>query len=200
MTSSWSKALLLVALCATLPLFAPPAWAQHGAFPHVAAITVIYTAIVVGADAAVLIGVAIGLAGAPFTAEPLGQQAFLLGAAGWIAGKSRATFHRDRLSTQMVFVAVAVMGLRLADALAAQIALGGAVSACGISGWPLGALPAGVEPQEALRSFAGMRPGPVLGAAVLSALSSALVAPVFFAVITGSRLLRSFESRSARRV
>jgi rod shape-determining protein MreD len=196
----WTRAAALALVCALVPLLAPAAWLQHGAFPDVAAIAVVYCAIAVGSDQAALLGVAIGLAGAPFTPEPFGQQAFLLGALGWVAGRTRGAFHRDRVLVQVAFVAAGVIALRLGAAAATELTLGSA-TAPGAGAWPVGALPEGTDdPAGTLAAPRGLVLRTTLSAAVLAAIGSALAAPPLFAALRGSRLLVAFERRSARRV
>ena len=122
------RTFLVLLLAALLPLLAPAAWLRAGAFPDAGVLVIVYVALHAGPAPAAWCGVAIGLLGCPWTAAPLGEQAFVLGSAGFVAGAIRQALYRDRASTQILLVAAAVVGARLAGAAIAGGAAGAADS------------------------------------------------------------------------
>ena len=139
-----------------------------------AVIAVVYVAFAGGSSPAALLGVALGLAGSPWTAEPLGQQAFLLGTLGWIAGRASRSLYRDRILTRMAVVGASVLVLRIATFTVTEISLSRARGVGGIHGFDTSA---------------------VLQASLLAALGSAVAAPMVFALLRSTRLLRHLETR-----
>jgi rod shape-determining protein MreD len=171
---------------------------DHGAFPDVAVIVVVYAALSIGSERAALLGVALGLVMSLFSPEPLGQQAFLLGATGYALGRLRGTFFRDRVLVQIGFVELAVLIVRFAGAAAAEFALGRSPMTGLATSWPVGAFVSGDEAREAaMRRIHGLSFGMVAQGAVLAALGSAAAALPVFAAIRGSRALASYERRAA---
>lgn len=174
----WGRAVAVVVVCVLLPLLAPAGWVHHGPFPDAAVIAVVYLAFTGGARPAALLGVAIGIAWAPWTADPLGQQAFLLGTLGWCVGRASRSFFRGRAVTQALVVGVCVLALRLVTAGVTEFALARAAGLGGIHG------------------FHGLV---VLRGALLAALASAVAAPPLFALLRSSHVLRPFERRRSFR-
>lgn len=192
---------LLVLFAAWAPLLAPAAWVDHGAFPDVAVMVVVYAALTLGSERAAVFGVAIGLAASLFSPEPLGQQAFLLGATGLGLGRLRGTFFREHVLVQIAFVALAVLCVRLGGAVATEFVLGRSPATGAAVHWPVGAFAAGDEARDlALRRIPGLPAGLVLRGALLSAAASAAAALPVFSLIRGSRALARYERREARRV
>jgi len=110
------RALLVLIVAALLPLIAPAAWLHHGGFPDVAVLVVVYVALESGAAPAAWCGAAMGFLACPWTDEPLGQHAFLLGCAGFAIGVVRQSFNRDLVSVQLALVAIAAMAVHVTSA------------------------------------------------------------------------------------
>lgn len=170
----WIAAALVVLGCAAAPLFAPQAWAQDGAFPDVAAITVLYLAISGTPERAAVLGVAIGLVRSLFTPEPFGLDAALYGALGWSGAHFGRAVFEDRVFVKMAAAGIGVIALRAASTGLSALAAPGSAAGHGVSAvaWTV--------------------------AATLAAAGTALASPVIFALLGGSRVLAGFE-RGRRR-
>jgi len=103
-------------LAALAPLIAPSAWLHGGGFPDIAVLVVMYVALEAGPAPAAWCGAALGFLMCPWTAEPLGQSAFLLGLAGFVTGTVRLSFNRDLAVVQLALVAVSAFAVRMAGA------------------------------------------------------------------------------------
>ncbi len=115
----WSRTVATAVTLALLPLLAPAAWLHGGAFPDLALLLVVFVAFAAGPEPATRVGIVIGLAATPWTIEPLGQAAFLLGATGFVIGSLRRTLELDRASVRVATVAVTALVLRSAGTLLA---------------------------------------------------------------------------------
>jgi rod shape-determining protein MreD len=167
---------LVVLACAAAPLFAPQAWVQHGAFPDVAALAVLYLAISGTPERAAVLGVAIGLLRCAWTPDPTGLDAALYGTLGWSGAHFGRAVFQDRVLVQMAAAGVGVIALRAASAAVLSMSVG------------------------ELTGTHGMSVFTWLAAAIWCALATALAAPVVFAVLSGTHVLASFEKRRARDV
>jgi len=173
----WIAAACVVLGCAVAPLFAPQQWAQHGAFPDVAALAVLYLAVSGTPERAAVLGVAVGLVRSLWTSAPLGADAALYGFLGWSSAHfGRALFH-DRAIAKMAVAAAGVVAMRAAATLLAAPAWS--------AGPPVGR---------------GMSFPTWASSTALAAVATALAAPVVFAALSGSRVLADFERRRARDV
>ena len=168
---TWLTAAFVVFACAVAPLFAPQAWSQHGAFPDVALLAVLYLAISGTPERAAVLGAAIGFLRSAWTPEPLGLDAALYGALGWSGAHFGRAVFEDRILVKMAAAGLGVLVLR---ALSAGMA---ALSAPSVEGRH------------------GMSPGTWAGASLWAAAATALAAPLVFAVLRGSRALAGFERR-----
>jgi rod shape-determining protein MreD len=166
----------VVTMCAMAPLFAPQAWAQHGAFPDVAALAVLYLAIYGTPERAAVLGVAIGLVRSAWTPSPIGLDAALYGTLGWSGAHFGRAVFEERLSVQMAAAAAGVFLLRASGVVLASLATAGDGRTHGMSAatW--------------------------LASAAWCAVATALAAPIVFAALSGSRALGTFERRRARDV
>jgi cell shape-determining protein MreD len=162
--------LLLVVLCALTPLLAPVPWARSGLLPDVAVVAVVYAAFAAGPSPAALLGVAVGAAACPWTAEPLGQGPLLLGLLGWAVGHAGRSLERDRLPVRAAAVLAGVLLVRGAEAAAALAGSGGG----------LGAADAGA----------------LLAPVLMCAAATTVLAPAGFALLRRSRLLATIEAGS----
>jgi rod shape-determining protein MreD len=170
----WLAAACVAFACAAAPLFAPQWWAQHGAFPDVAALAVLYLAVSGTPERAAALGVAIGLVRSGFSAAPLGLDAALYGVLGWSGAHFGRAMFQDRVLFKMAVAGVGVAALRALSA--------------GLSTMTLAATPA--APVGRGMSFTTWA-----SATLLAALATALAAPVAFAALSGSRVLAGFERR-----
>ncbi len=170
----WLAAALVVIGCAAAPLFAPQAWAQDGAFPDVAAITVLYLAISGTPERAAVLGVAIGFVRSLFTPEPFGLDAALYGALGWSGAHFGRAVFEDRAFVKMAAAGIGVIALRAVSVGISSLSAPGPAAAHGapLLAWTV--------------------------ATALAAAGTALASPVIFAVLGGSRALAGFE-RGRRR-
>lgn len=169
----WLAVASVVALCAAAPLFAPQAWAQHGAFPDIAALAVLYLAITATPERAAVIGMAIGLARSLWSSDPVGLDAALYGGLGWSGAQFGRALFDDRLLVKMCVAGAGVVALRALAAGAAFV-----TSAPGGGG--------GI-------SFATWTV-----ATAAAALATAVAAPVVFTALSASRALAPLE-RGRRR-
>ncbi len=113
-----------VLVAALVPLLVPSDLVRFGLVPDLAVLVTAYVALEAGPSPAAFVGVALGLAACPWTSEPLGQQAFVLGATGLATGIVRQAVFRDRASVQLALVAGAAFVARLAALAAAEGAHG----------------------------------------------------------------------------
>jgi len=171
----WVPAASVVALCALAPLFAPQAWAQHGAFPDVAALTVLYLAIVATPERAALIGVAIGLVRSLVSSDPVGLDAALYGGLGWSGAQFGRALFDDRLVVKMCVAAAGVVALR---ALAAGAAF--------MTSAPNGG--------------GGLTFATWFVATTAAAFATALAAPIAFTMLSASHVFAFLERGSRRDV
>ena len=167
----WIAAAAVVLVCAAAPLFAPQAWAQHGAFPDLATLAVLYLAIQGTPERAAVLGVAIGLARSLWTPEPSGLDAALYGTLGWSGAHFGRAVFQDRILVQMAAAGVGVVAVR--GAAAAMAAMTAPASA----------------------GTRGMSAALWLSSALLVAAATALAAPVVFGILSGLRLFAGFEKR-----
>ncbi len=173
------RTLLVLLGAALLPLLAPASWLAAGAFPDARVLVVVYVALRAGPTPAAWCGALLGLLAAPWTTAPLGQESFLLGAAGFVAGAISQALYRDRASVQIALVAAAVVIVRLAGAAAAGA---GAGSANGSGG---------------ALSSAVVAAGSAVPAALASALGTALAAPPVFGLLGAAGLFHPRSRRAA---
>ncbi len=177
--SKWFAAACVALVAAAAPLFAPQWWAQHGAFPDLAALAVLHLAFFGTPERAAVLGVAIGLARSLWTSAPFGLEPALYGALGWSGAHfGRATFH-DRALFRMAVAGVGVIALRVVFTTVAAATT---------------AAPAFFAPANAA-SVRGMSAATWWSATVLAALATAAAAPVVSAALSGSRVLAGFERR-----
>jgi cell shape-determining protein MreD len=164
----WLGALFVVFACAVAPLLAPQVWAQRGLFPDVAALAVLWLAISGTPERAAVLGVAIGLARSPWTAEPLGLDAALYGALGWSGAHFGRAVFQDRVLVKMAAAAVGVVAIRALSLSFAWLAAPPAAGRHGLAAttWAVSTLAAAV--------------------------ATALAAPVVFAGLRASRVLAGF--------
>jgi rod shape-determining protein MreD len=174
-TRGFSAALAVLA-CAAAPLFAPQSWAQHGAFPDVAALAVIHLANRGTPERAAVLGVAIGLVRSLWTPEPLGLEAALYGTLGWSAAHFGRAVFQERLSTRMTAAACGVLGVRIVEALVLWMTTPDAPDTHGMAAttW--------------------------LAATFWAALATALAAPFVFGAFAATRAFSAFETRRLRDV
>lgn len=170
----WLAAAFVVLACAAAPLFAPQDWAQDGAFPDVAAITVLYLAVSGTPERAAILGVAIGLVRSLFTPEPFGLDPALYGALGWSGAHFGRAVFEDRVFVKMAAAGAGVVAIRAVSAVLSHVAA------------------------PASSAAPGAAPAAFLVATALAAAGTALASPVVFAVLGGSRVLAGFE-RGRRR-
>ena len=168
---TWLGVAFVVLACAVAPLFAPQVWAQHGAFPDVAALVVLWLAISGTPERAALVGMAIGLTRCAWTPEPLGLDAALYGALGWSGAHFGRAVFEDRILVKMAAAGAGVIALR-------TLSVGfAALTAPAISGRH------------------GMAASAWVSATVAAAAATSLAAPVVFAALGSSRVLTAFERR-----
>jgi hypothetical protein len=166
-----------------------------------AVIVVVFAALRTDAHHATLLGVLIGATAQVFTVEPFGQQAFLLGAAGYATGRLRGAVFRDRPVVQMALVALAVFVVRIADAAAAEFVLARSGDAARAAAWSVSAFDGAARGRDAaLSRNHGFDVLDVLGGAVAAAFGSAVVALPLFSLLRATRALEPYEQRVARRV
>jgi rod shape-determining protein MreD len=168
---AWLGAAFVVFACAAAPLFAPQWWAQHGTFPDLAALAVLWLAISGTPERAAVLGVAIGLLRCAWTPEPLGLDAALYGALGWSGAHFGRAVFQDRVLVKMAAAGAGVVALRALSAAFAALASPGAAER------------------------RGMAPSAWFAATAAAATATALAAPVVFAALSGSRVLAGFERR-----
>lgn len=169
----WLAVASVVVLCAAAPLFAPQAWAHHGAFPDVAALAVLYLAITATPERAALVGIVVGLVRSIWSPDPVGLDAALYGGLGWSGAQFGRALFDDRILVKMCVAAAGVVALRALAACAAFVTSAGD----GAGGTPF-------------LTWAA--------ATLLAAFATAVAAPVAFAVISGSRVFSALE-RGRRR-
>jgi rod shape-determining protein MreD len=167
----WLLGAFVVLACAVAPLFAPQVWAQHGAFPDLAALAVLWLAISGTPERAAVLGVAIGLTRCAWTPEPLGLDAALYGTLGWSGAHFGRAVFQDRILVKMAAAGLGVIALRALSA-------------------GFGALTASATP-----GHHGMAVSTWLVATLAAAVATALAAPVVFAALRSSRVLAAFERR-----
>jgi rod shape-determining protein MreD len=171
----WLAVASVAGLCAAAPLFAPQAWAQHGAFPDVAALAVLYLAITATPERAAVMGMVIGLARSLWSSDPVGLDAALYGGLGWSGAQFGRAVFDDRLLVKMCAAAAGVVALR---ALAAGAAF---VTSAGDGG-----------PGLTFLTWAA--------ATAAAAFATAIAAPVAFTVLSVSRVFAPLERGSRRDV
>lgn len=167
--------LAVVLAAAAAPLLAPQDWAQHGAFPDVAALVVLHLAIAGTPERAALLGVAIGALRCVWTPEPFGLDAALYGTLGWSGAHAGRALFEERAGVRMVAAGASVVALRAASAgVSALAAPSGASSGTSLAAWAWSTLGA--------------------------SLATALVAPFAFGALRATRALSAFERRRLRDV
>jgi hypothetical protein len=172
----WLAAACVVLACAAAPLFAPQWWTQHGPFPDLAALTVLWLAISGTPERAALFGVAIGLARSAWTPEPFGLDASLYGLFGWSGAHFGRAVFQDRMFVKVAAAGIGVLALRSLSLGFSSLVAAAPVDrvGVGVGAWAIGAL--------------------------LAAAATALAAPIVFGALSGSRVLVGFERRRARDV
>jgi rod shape-determining protein MreD len=168
---TWLGVAFVVFACAVAPLFAPQVWAQHGAFPDVAALVVLWLAISGTPERAAVVGMAIGLLRCAWTPEPLGLDAALYGVLGWSGAHFGRAVFQDRILVKMAAAGVGVVALRTLSA-------------------GFGALTAPDTPGRH-----GMAAAAWISATLAAAVATSLAAPVVFGALGASRVLAAFERR-----
>ena len=171
----WIAVASVALLCAAAPLFAPQTWTQHGAFPDVAALAVLYVAIAATPERAAVLGMAIGFARSLWSSDPVGLDAALYGGLGWSGAQFGRAVFDDRLLVKMCVAAAGVVALR---ALAAGAAF--------VTSVPDGGL--GVS----FLTWAA--------ATFAAAFATAIAAPVAFTILSTSRVFAPLERGSRRDV
>ncbi len=175
----WLAAAFVASACAVAPLFAPQWWTQHGPFPDVAAIVVLYLAVSGTPERAAILGVAIGLIRCTCTTSPLGLEAAMYGALGWSGAHFGRAMFQDRALFKMAAAGVGVVAMR---------ALAAATSSMASASVQAASVPVPSTVRGA--SFAGWA-----AATALAAAATALAAPIAFAALSGSRVFAGFEWR-----
>jgi rod shape-determining protein MreD len=170
----WIAVSIVTIACALAPLFAPQWWTQHGAFPDVAAIVVLYLAISGTPERAAVLGVAIGLVRCAWTSAPFGLDAALYGALGWSGAHFGRAMFQDRALFKMATAGVGVVAIRALSAGLSSLAP-----------------PASATPPVG----SGMAFSTWAAATALAASATALAAPIAFAALSGSRVFAGFERR-----
>lgn len=174
----------VVLAAAWAPLLLPGGWARQGFVPDLCVLLVTYVALRGHRDRAACLGVALGLLAAPFSVEPPGVQAFLLGALGWTFGQADRALYRDRLVVQ---VGLAALGVPL-------VRLGGL------------ALTGTLLPNDPVLADFGVVDGaptavlgwvPVLVASVVVGAATGFAAPAVFRLLRVSRVLEPASARPA---